>query len=282
MSQYTLEEFESSGVECDVCGRTFDTQQGLNSHRGHKHPDSITVEAECANCGDTVDITERKSDDSERRFCDHECYGEWLSGDNHHNWNGGKVTLECEFCGDEYERIPSEAEDSNYCSKECMYSDFPNRDFQHTGEDHPMWNGGGVSKECVICGEDYVVNEGVEQERRKTCSIECSAELHSRTQNGQDHPQWRGGVEMINAVRLLLGSDSWDNIAERARERDGRVCQMCGETSDGRRHPVHHIIPINVGGTHFEDNLMTLCPSCHKTAETYIQQFPEFDPILVE
>ena len=26
---------------------------------------------------------------------------------------------------------------------------------------------------------------------------------------------------------------------------------------------VHHIVPVNQGGTHAEDNLMSLCQSCH-------------------
>ncbi len=42
------------------------------------------------------------------------------------------------------------------------------------------------------------------------------------------------------------------------------LCEKCRE--DGRLTPaeeVHHIIPLSQGGTHSEDNLMSLCKSCH-------------------
>lgn len=42
------------------------------------------------------------------------------------------------------------------------------------------------------------------------------------------------------------------------------LCEMC--FSEGRITPVehiHHIVPLSEGGTHDEENLMSLCKSCH-------------------
>lgn len=42
------------------------------------------------------------------------------------------------------------------------------------------------------------------------------------------------------------------------------LCERC--LKEGRMTPVeevHHILPINRGGTHDESNLMSLCRSCH-------------------
>lgn len=42
------------------------------------------------------------------------------------------------------------------------------------------------------------------------------------------------------------------------------LCERC--LKDGRITPVeevHHIIPLSQGGTHRNDNLMSLCQSCH-------------------
>lgn len=42
------------------------------------------------------------------------------------------------------------------------------------------------------------------------------------------------------------------------------LCERC--LSEGRMIPVdevHHIVPIKKGGTNAEDNLMSLCRSCH-------------------
>lgn len=42
------------------------------------------------------------------------------------------------------------------------------------------------------------------------------------------------------------------------------LCEMC--LKEGRLTPVeevHHIVPLSQGGTHRNDNLMSLCQSCH-------------------
>lgn len=42
------------------------------------------------------------------------------------------------------------------------------------------------------------------------------------------------------------------------------LCERCGKS--GRLTPadeVHHIKPLSAGGSHGEDNLMSLCTSCH-------------------
>lgn len=54
---------------------------------------------------------------------------------------------------------------------------------------------------------------------------------------------------------------------KRIRDRYAKVhplCESCLE--EGRLTPVeevHHIVPISQGGTHNENNLMSLCQSCH-------------------
>ena len=42
------------------------------------------------------------------------------------------------------------------------------------------------------------------------------------------------------------------------------LCELC--LKEGRLTPVeevHHIVPLSQGGTHRNDNLMSLCQSCH-------------------
>lgn len=42
------------------------------------------------------------------------------------------------------------------------------------------------------------------------------------------------------------------------------LCEQC--LKEGRITPVeevHHVLPVSKGGTHAEDNLMSLCRSCH-------------------
>lgn len=56
---------------------------------------------------------------------------------------------------------------------------------------------------------------------------------------------------------------SWKRIRDRYAAAHP-LCERCLE--EGRMtavDEVHHIIPVNQGGTHSPDNLMSLCRSCH-------------------
>jgi hypothetical protein len=47
-------------------------------------------------------------------------------------------------------------------------------------------------------------------------------------------------------------------------DRDDFRCQVCGtQAGAGRRLQVHHILPVESGGTNDPDNLETLCDACH-------------------
>ena len=74
---------------------------------------------------------------------------------------------------------------------------------------------------------------------------------------------------------------AWPQIRERVRARDGYKCQMCGRPESNRQHDVHHKIPFRMfrdesGHILREranqlDNLVTLCPECHKKTETAVR-----------
>ncbi len=67
----------------------------------------------------------------------------------------------------------------------------------------------------------------------------------------------------------------WDEIRSRVRRRDSFTCQMCGAVETDRPHHVHHKIPFrnfqNPEEAHRLENLVTLCPSCHRRAETVVK-----------
>ena len=61
--------------------------------------------------------------------------------------------------------------------------------------------------------------------------------------------------------RMYKGA--WPKIRERY-VKQHPFCEACYK--EGRLTPVehvHHIVPLSKGGTHDEDNLMSLCKSCH-------------------
>ncbi|ARU63911.1 hypothetical protein CBW65_13955 [Tumebacillus avium] len=56
-----------------------------------------------------------------------------------------------------------------------------------------------------------------------------------------------------------------ESVKHEAKIRDDYACQICYNDLDLE---VHHIVPRQFGGSHNEDNLITLCSSCHRAVET--------------
>ena len=124
---------------CGVCNRTIRTYGGFKSHFIQAHPDKI-VDGEVP----------------------------W----NESPYRAGTVTLECEECGQEYERNASNADSSRFCSEDCMfnYADRTNAyetewkaevtwDREHRGEDVNRgvhWN---TQKELTLSRDEYICQD---------------------------------------------------------------------------------------------------------------------------
>jgi len=59
----------------------------------------------------------------------------------------------------------------------------------------------------------------------------------------------------------------WSRIRNKILERDNNTCQLCGKTKASKLH-IHHILKKKEGGPDTFDNLITVCPSCHRKADT--------------
>jgi len=82
--------------------------------------------------------------------------------------------------------------------------------------------------------------------------------------------------ELWNSQVNDYGPD-WREITLAVRRRDGLACSSCGKPETGKAFDVHHKIPFKAFHNRNEankmDNLITLCPSCHRAAEkqVYVQ-----------
>jgi len=223
----------------------------------------------CSNCGADVKIppSRHKSeheDNLENHFCDKRCESEWKSqnwvGEDHPNYEGVKVTLECEECGSEYEKHPYHKDESRFCSWTCKQEN---------------WANDPETRECENCGEKVTRQPYNFKGENTLCSKECYSEWWSEEQRGGGNPAWKGGKSGINAVRRMIGQQSWDKTAREVRAGAGHVCQKCGKFQPNRKLSVHHIIPIASGGTNGHWNLMPLCGPCHQKVESYTNEFTE-------
>ncbi len=87
-------------------------------------------------------------------------------------------------------------------------------------------------------------------------------------------------VEQLRAQNLWTNDPNnyghnWAAQRNRARARDQYCCQICGAPEQGREHDVHHKIPFRTFASYEQanqlSNLITLCRSCHRQAETAVR-----------
>lgn len=181
----------------------------------------------CEVCG--VEKTRyRYSYDTPRHtFCSKKCYGKWSiehqRGEGNHNWQGGKKRLVCEQCGKEYEAYVSDRA-GKFCSLACAYEN-DGRNGAIREATNALWRDPGYRGMFL----------------------------------GENNGNWRGGTTpYLRAARNRV-----TDVARRAIERDGHICQKCG--SDKNLH-AHHILSFADFPQYRADldNLITLCSDCHK------------------
>ncbi len=91
------------------------------------------------------------------------------------------------------------------------------------------------------------------------------------------------GADIVESLREmgLWSNDpndygpNWPRQRDLARARDGYRCQVCYALEGGRAHHVHHKVPFRTFSSYEEanrlENLITVCPSCHRKVETAVR-----------
>ena len=87
-------------------------------------------------------------------------------------------------------------------------------------------------------------------------------------------------VEILQTIGMWTNAPNdygpnWTHQRILARKRDQYRCQYCGVPETGKAHHVHHKIPFRNFPSYEEanqlNNLVTLCPTCHRIAETVVK-----------
>lgn len=250
--------------ECPTCDVPFDSERAVRVHHSQAHGECLPNRT-CDRCGDEF------YSEYEQKYCSDDCRDESVSfeGEDNPNFRGGKSETECEVCGSVFEFYPSEKE-GRFCP-DCVettdWQDPPSRG----GDDNPQWNGGKNAVSCDVCGRIVQRYPSALDSDVTVCGDWCRGRWLSEEYSGEGHPNWRGGGNEA------YGSE-WQDVREKALERDGYQCLVCEKTADeiGRNPDVHHILPVRlfesserhaVEDAHYLDNLVSLCPSCHRRAE---------------
>ena len=226
--EFTYETCVSAGV---FCGKKCWLQNLKEQYK----------EIKCKQCGKIFSVIPS----SKQQFCNYKCAAKWLKGENHHAYNIEERKRICKNCGKEftvdYKNCPQ-----MFCSNECQ-------GLALSKEKHWAWKGGPSTYTCDFCGKEYEDYKYKENEEHHFCSRNCMHKYFS----GENSPRW------IDGLNRLYPNEFNNDLKETVRERDDRVCQICGmpEKNFHCNLHIHHIDKDKFNLK--EDNLISLCPHCH-------------------
>lgn len=223
---------------CADCEKSYTKSDSLAAHYRSENNDCSGIE--CPTCGDAHFTTETGM----KRHHGHK-----------HDESLRQVEFTCDVCGVVDTKEPHHYNENgkNYCSHDCMGEDLERKQ----------------TVECEWCGAELVrdLNQYKRSERFFCGDKDCLGKWRSENRTGKNHPQY-------DPDSHLNYGPNWEQQSEKARERDGHECQICGVSQDEfpRALPVHHIKPrsefIDESGYDYKqanrlDNLITLCYYCH-------------------
>jgi len=102
------------------------------------------VTVTCFQCGSDVEKYPRDLKRSNRVFCDSECHAKYQSEkpkEEHPCYQGGKVSVSCEWCEEKKKVVPARVrnQDNFFCDHDC-FGNFNSENY--SGEGNPNYKGG--------------------------------------------------------------------------------------------------------------------------------------------
>lgn len=227
---------------CPICDKHFSGKK-RNTYcsracKGKASQNRITKE--CRQCGKSFEISLSKN--PRKHYCCAQCGYEFRQD---------RVEIVCQNCQKSFTVQRWYAENGRiHCTKKCADEALRNR----------------VTCTCDTCGNEFERTPSqIEGKENVYCSVECSS-IGQRV-------SWTD--EQLRQMRNhdIPYGHYWREIANRIRERDDYTCQLCGLRQTSPALHVHHKKPLStfllseLEIADHPDNLIALCPSCHKKVE---------------
>jgi len=238
---------------CPKCGDSFHNDAYMRQHHTKIHGERLP-NSECSECGKEFFVK------GGRKYCEEH---RDFSGAKNPNYASKKEKTNCEICHSTFEYYPSN-KPGKYCSK-CVES----------GEHYKKLDGPEAEKvtvTCIWCGKEEVVEKHETQAEGWVCERNCLDEYNSNRMSGENNPRYKDGKSKGKKY-----ASSWRKVREEIESRDEGECQICAK--DSNRLHGHHIIPVdrfeNEENSHYKENAVLLCPSCHRNVEYGNIELPE-------
>lgn len=175
----------------------------------------------------------------------------------------------CGYCSNKFIKHPKISikswKNKKFCSQSCYM-----KDKNLAGKNNPMygkpaWNRGvhKYTSICKTCNKEFFYYPG------KSIGKYCSQKCFSINNRGSNN------CNFVGSGKYYRGLD-WKEVRTKVRMRDKYMCFKCGMSNEeclldfNCQLHVHHIIPYRLCKSNNIDNLVSLCPKCHKEEEQKI------------
>ncbi len=195
------------------------------------------------------------------------CYrSEWLSslvGEKHPTWKDPVFNV-CEYCGEEYEVEPWEANERRFCSSQCVNKW---RGETFVGANHPNWKGGKIVLNCDWCGSEYEVVRARVGEAR-FCSRKCVGAWNSVYRVGENHHNWDSSIPEEQRY-VDRNYQEYKQYIKDVMKRDNYTCQICGTTENVEVHHMYSYTSYPEYATNVDFGLV-MCEKDHKAFHAWL------------
>jgi hypothetical protein len=209
----------------------------------------------CKYCGSEIKGQIRKNDTKRGKYCSRDCY--------YKSRPSKKVTLNCSQCGVSFQRakwrLTTKPMRRYFCSSKCfgvhkssnpeLYDlCIPPPRNKEKGSRPDLWRGKQLT--CEVLEEEY----------KSGCRLIDIAEKYGI---GYSTVSARMKFCNLNTNRTRhYKQNCYSAIRNKIKKERGERCEICGW--DKGSCDTHHKKEIVNGGKHSEDNLIILCPNCHR------------------
>lgn len=255
---------------CENCNTSFISMEKLISYCSDECRKRL-IKCNCKKC-DKLFFAKRKrvycSDDCRKRecvICDKLYMPNTTESYCSEECKIKKYTHNCKSCGEDFLRYSSKV---SYCSTTCQIT------YERAKKERRIC--GHCKKLMIItntmllycsetCRDSYYEEKEKEKKSKEISNENIISIVKYHVETLIDK---RNEVTLINFQSTvdynnLNGFN--ESLKRKIRSRDGNKCYICN-CNHGLE--VHHIIPRKLGGSHREENLITLCGSCHRHIET--------------
>lgn len=240
-------------LSCPDCGKEYESYTGVQYHLDTSSNDCVGFE--CSEC-DKRSMNERGLKQHLAR--EHDITGSYYKRLSDREWFYKQYVVLGNSTADIAETVGCSKPRALAWKQKHGIESITAYKSRGTGNDNP--NSDRLVVECDHCHSEISrPRSKVEKNEYNFCDRACQASWASN-RTGQDNPLYKGGP--------IYYGKGWKEARTKRLESDDRECRVC---SSGECLEVHHIKPVRSfeepERAHYQENLITLCQTCHSKWE---------------